>query len=285
MWKFITDILLDKDEDLTIFVLEDSDPDVPETFRFNPKKFLFLIGILFISGVLLLGIFLKFTPLGSIIYHSESDEMRRQVIQVRDRLNALEDSLLLRDQQFENIKKVISSGSDTSFTTLMQDISNMVSYDETPLSDAINEPSPIFRLISSSDIIESKDVIEGPDFPSIRPMVGTLTRGYKPNVHHYGIDIAGQEGTTFKSVADGIVMLNEWTLNFGYVITVLHRNGFISIYKHASDVFKESGQTVKKGQILGRIGNQGILNSGPHLHFEIWKEGKSINPVNILEQL
>jgi len=285
MWKFIKDILLDKDEDLTIFVLEDSDPDVPETFRFNPKKFIYFIGILFVSSIFVLGLILKFTPLGSMIYYSESDEMHRQVIQVRDRLNALEDSLLLRDQQFANIKKVISSGNDTSFTILMEDISNMISDDETMLPESDQQPKPVINLISGNEIIQSKDVMKGPELPAIAPISGTLTRGYKPNVNHFGIDIASQEGATFKSVADGIVMMNEWTLNFGYVITVQHHNGFISIYKHASDVFKERGQTVKKGQILGRIGNKGIISSGPHLHFEIWKRGKSLNPINILEQL
>ena len=285
MWNFIRDILLGRDEHLTFFVLEDSTSDEPETFRFNPKKFIYLISTLFVGGILIIGLILKFTTLGSVIFYSESDEMRRQVIEVSEKLKALEDSLLLRDQQFANIKKVISSGNDTSFTVLMEDISNMVSDEQALGVQSINNPSPVYNLISSKDIIQSKDIFEGPEFPSILPMDGTLTRGYKPEVQHFGIDIAGSEGETFKSVADGVVLLNEWTLNFGYVIAIQHQNGFTSIYKHASDVFKERGQTVKKGQILGLIGNKGIISSGPHLHYEIWKKGKSLNPVNVLEQL
>ena len=58
----------------------------------------------------------------------------------------------------------------------------------------------------------------------------------------------------------------------------MHPNNLISVYKHNSKVFVEAGQSVRTGDVISIIGNTGELTTGPHLHFELWLNGKSINP-------
>ena len=81
-----------------------------------------------------------------------------------------------------------------------------------------------------------------------------------------------------KATLDGTVVFAEWTVETGYVIQLQHANNIVSNYKHNSVLLKKVGDEVKAGDVIAIIGNSGELSSGPHLHFELWKEGKPINP-------
>jgi len=96
------------------------------------------------------------------------------------------------------------------------------------------------------------------------------------------VDLVSTEGSIINSIADGIVVINNWTKETGFVIGVQHSDGFLSFYKHNSKIFKNVGDFVKIGEGIAIIGNSGELSSGPHLHFELWKNGKSINPENYI---
>ena len=81
-----------------------------------------------------------------------------------------------------------------------------------------------------------------------------------------------------KSVLEGTVISATWTSDGGYVISIQHRDNFISVYKHNSILLRKVGDKVKPGESIAIIGNSGELTSGPHLHFELWKEGVPLNP-------
>ncbi|HRG91008.1 MAG TPA: M23 family metallopeptidase, partial [Chitinophagales bacterium] len=63
-----------------------------------------------------------------------------------------------------------------------------------------------------------------------------------------------------------------------YVITVQHANDLVSIYKHNSKLLKKTGAYIKAGEVIAVVGNTGELSTGPHLHFELWHKGRSLNP-------
>ncbi|HLP19089.1 MAG TPA: M23 family metallopeptidase, partial [Chitinophagales bacterium] len=71
---------------------------------------------------------------------------------------------------------------------------------------------------------------------------------------------------------------DNYTLETGYVITVQHPNDLISIYKHNSKLLKKTGAFVKAGEVIAIVGSTGELSTGPHLHFELWHNGRSLNP-------
>ncbi|MDR0850785.1 MAG: M23 family metallopeptidase [Christensenellaceae bacterium] len=98
---------------------------------------------------------------------------------------------------------------------------------------------------------------------------------------HKAIDISAESGTPVLSVLDGTVVKIENTYLLGTTVTVEHADGLKSVYASLnSDVAVSEGQQVKQGDVIGAVSNsaKGELNDGPHLHFEILKDNKKVNP-------
>jgi murein DD-endopeptidase MepM/ murein hydrolase activator NlpD len=111
------------------------------------------------------------------------------------------------------------------------------------------------------------------------PLSGFVVSPYNPQIEHYGVDIAAKSNEPVKCVADGTVIFSDFDYSqSGYVVAVQHRNNIISIYKHNSAILKKVGNFVGAGEIISIIGNTGELTTGPHLHFELWYNGKSVDP-------
>jgi murein DD-endopeptidase MepM/ murein hydrolase activator NlpD len=110
------------------------------------------------------------------------------------------------------------------------------------------------------------------------PITGFISDKYDLKKGHFGIDIVAKTNETVQSVADGTVILASWTQNDGYVIAVQHRGNLISVYKHNAGLLKKVGNFVNAGDIIAIVGNSGELTDGPHLHFELWYNGNSLNP-------
>ena len=97
-------------------------------------------------------------------------------------------------------------------------------------------------------------------------------------MHHKFLDI----GTPVKSILDGKILFSEWSVDTGHVIIVDHGDNIVSVYKHNSKSLKEQNDFVQAGEVIAYSGNQGSLSSGPHLHFELWKNGTPIDPEPLL---
>ncbi|BCJ86562.1 M23 family metallopeptidase [Effusibacillus dendaii] len=98
---------------------------------------------------------------------------------------------------------------------------------------------------------------------------------------HTGLDIAGSYGSPVQATADGVITEAGWDGGYGICIMVDHGNGIVTRYGHLSAVDVKTGQTVKKGDTIGRIGSTG-RSTGPHLHYEITVSGNLVNPVKYL---
>jgi len=138
--------------------------------------------------------------------------------------------------------------------------------------------SPEQRVVQTSQPIpESETRIPNP-FPAIFPTEGYMTREFEPSQNHYGLDIAGKVGTLIVAAADGNVVFSGWTYNDGYVVIMSHAGGYMSFYKHNQSLLKSAGSFVRRGEPVSTLGNSGTTSSGPHLHFEIWKDGIPVDP-------
>ena len=112
------------------------------------------------------------------------------------------------------------------------------------------------------------------------PVVGYWSRGFTR--YHYGVDIANGVGTPVYAADDGYVMLaGQDTWGYGLQIVLDHGNGFRTRYAHLSKILVKAGQAVKRGEKIGLMGNTG-RSTGPHLHFEILKNGVPIDPTGQL---
>lgn len=110
------------------------------------------------------------------------------------------------------------------------------------------------------------------------PISGFISAPYNVKEGHFGVDIVAKKNEPVKSIADGTVILSSWTQDSGYVIAIQHRGNLISVYKHNAELLKKVGSFVNAGEIISIIGNTGDLTDGPHLHFELWNNGSSVNP-------
>ena len=99
---------------------------------------------------------------------------------------------------------------------------------------------------------------------------------------HKGIDFAGKKGTSILAAAGGIVIKAGRHPQYGLVVEIDHRNGYITRYAHNSELLVSVGDVVKKGQNISKMGSTG-RSTGTHLHFEVIKNGKNINPSRLLK--
>ena len=100
---------------------------------------------------------------------------------------------------------------------------------------------------------------------------------------HAGMDIDGERGDTVIAPANGTVIKAGWTGGYGYMIEIDHGNGLTTRYGHLSKIEIQVGDTILRGQLIGLIGSTG-RSTGPHLHYELRLNDKSINPRFLLPQ-
>lgn len=110
------------------------------------------------------------------------------------------------------------------------------------------------------------------------PITGFISDRYDVKKGHYGIDIVAKTNEPVKCLADGMVIMSSWTQDSGYVIAIQHRGNLVSVYKHNAGLLKKVGSFVNAGEIISIVGNSGEMTDGPHLHFEMWYNGNSLNP-------
>jgi len=115
------------------------------------------------------------------------------------------------------------------------------------------------------------------------PLRGTITSGFgwRWGKLHAALDIGVPTGTTVKAAAAGTVTYAGWATSYGYLVKIKHSNGYETRYGHNSQLLVSVGQQVSKGQAIARSGNTGF-STGPHLHFEVRKNGSAVNSLKVL---
>ncbi len=177
---------------------------------------------------------------------------------------------------------------------------NLEGYDN---SDLIINTTKRLDVLSKQTVVQSRsldeierlaenkaELIEA--IPSIQPIKNQdLTRmasgyGYrtdpftKKRRFHYGMDFSARKGTPIYATGNGVVKrADNRSSGYGKHIRIDHGFGYISLYAHLSKYNVRRGQRVKRGEIIGYVGNTG-RSVGPHLHYEIFKDKKKINPLN-----
>lgn len=139
------------------------------------------------------------------------------------------------------------------------------------------------------DLIKNKTKMLA-SIPAILPVSlkkGSIVSGYGYRIHpifksmrmHTGIDIAAAKGTPVYAAGDGTVTLSGSESGYGIVVNLNHGYGYQTKYAHLAKTAVNRGQRVKRGDLIGYIGSTG-LSTAPHLHYEVIKNGGTINPVN-----
>ena len=126
--------------------------------------------------------------------------------------------------------------------------------------------------------------------PSIYPVSGKITSnfGYRKSPFgrrqefHDGLDIAAPYGTEIVAAADGVVTFTGYKSGYGRTVTISHGYGYETSYCHNSSILVKTGQQVKKGQAIAKVGSSG-RSTGPHLHYMVKLNGQLKNPADFLK--
>lgn len=114
--------------------------------------------------------------------------------------------------------------------------------------------------------------------PMVQPVSGFISQGFDPARHHFGMDIAAKQGTPVSAATDGFVVYAGWSYDDGNILMLSHGSGYLTVYKHNQMILKTIGTSVRRGEIVALLGSSGRTSQGPHLHFEVWKDGIPQDP-------
>ena len=227
----------------------------------------------FFSTMLLIA----YTPLSEYIPGKSSAEVQKRLIELNIKSDSLETILINRKKFLQNINKIIN-GEELITPENSNDTLNI----QNPISFEKSEEDSLFRVKveaeDKSSIYKKDNTNSQNNQMFFTPVSGLISDKYNNKTKHFGIDLVAKDKTRISSVLDGTVVISHWAYETGYVIARQHKNDYLSFYKHNSVLLKSVGDYVNAGDHIAVIGNSGELSSGPHLHFELWHKGSSVNP-------
>jgi len=164
-------------------------------------------------------------------------------------------------------KNMAGKGSNSIANILYQELSQIDKMNENADTGSSNDTSlpvwPLETRISSSYGLR-KDPLSG------------------ERKFHEGIDLAAKEGTDVRAAMAGKVQITDDQTGYGKIVVLDHGHGFTTLYAHNSDILVKAGDWVTKGSTIAKVGSTG-RSTGPHLHFEVRRDGKKLDPEDFLK--
>lgn len=206
---------------------------------------------------------------------SENDRLSSDIKNYRSILEKME-KIEIISQYLENLATSTNSFSFINNSSSSNKKENLNLFDKKQDSIQIANNSSQLNNSTSFDRLVS--------VPNILPVEGWITRHFSSdsnNVFHQGVDFAAASGTPIRATAMGIVEDVFSDKYFGLMVVVRHDHSFVTRYGHCSQVLVSKNDNVNRGQTIALVGNTG-RSTAPHLHYEVIKDGKHINPSDYL---
>ena len=266
-------------------VVISSEDTFEEKFSFKANKINTFI-IMLVYSIILISFTISivfFTQLREMVPGYSSTDLLNRAIYLTKKTDSLEQQIALNNKFYKSIEDVLSGNIDELVPRDELSVdSSLINSDFVTVSPN-SQDSILRKYVENEDkfnLTNNELIIENKMFFS--PIKGEITQSFNFNENHFAVDIAADIGTPVKSVLDGKIIFSEWSLETGYVVVIDHGENIISVYKHNSKILKEQNDFVQAGEVIAYSGNQGNLSTGPHLHFELWKNGTPIDPEPLL---
>jgi murein DD-endopeptidase MepM/ murein hydrolase activator NlpD len=267
----------------------------PADFRISRAKLIALIALFFFVSVGITLAVLIFTPVAMYIPIPNpglEEKYGRRLSEMQQELETLTQEFLVVKDYNQQMRKALGEGSSgDSSTTAKTPL--LTSMDERSTAEEKASALPASQEPVESPSMDETDVGYDPtvvtigetspsSFPLLSPVVGFVTQGFDPAHNHYGIDFAGKRGTLVYAAGDGHVIFAGWTYDDGNMLIISHGGGYLTVYKHNQILLTSAQAVVTRGEPIALLGTSGKTSLGPHLHFEVWKDGLPRDPSKFL---
>ena len=285
----------------TFIVVPDTESKQPRTFSISRWKLAASLVAVFFGIVALIIVVLIFTPARRLLPVSGSDLGQRygkQIAAIQDQVSGLIQEMTVLRSYNLRLRKALGEQIPPHDTSLSASSSAANGSGMKPEESQGEQVSAERSVRIPAEAVEHArgDVHGTPvlvdqqvndkavtrEFPLTMPVEGYVSRGFDAGQYHYGIDFVNKVSTPVLAAADGNVVFAGWTYDDGMMMMIAHGLGYITVYKHNKALLKDTSAPVKRGEVISLLGNTGKTSSGPHLHFEVWKDGIPYDPVNYL---
>ncbi|MBU1100637.1 MAG: M23 family metallopeptidase [Bacteroidetes bacterium] len=221
---------------------------------------------------------LALTPLKELIFILENEKLTLQ----SERIKELETEVILLSR---TLNKISSSNRKLNFAMILAG------------TDSLDSTAAIYDSLKSVDdderfggsiLIPLRKLLnkyicndENPKF-MIRPTSGIIINSFNIDQGHMGIDYGVKEGTPLYASMGGLVIFSGYKDDDGFMIMMQHDDNIITVYKHCSSLLKKNRDYISQGELIALSGGTGTNSKGDHLHFEVWENGKVIDPLKYL---
>lgn len=241
------------------------------SFRFNRLGFILLNTLALLVLMAIFWIIIVFTPLKKLIPGYPDDTIRKHLISNKVRIDSLEYEITIRDNYLELLRNAIL-GIEPLDSAFNITVPQTAYADAKALNKAENYDA------AKSVVNENLSKPENDLIILFPPVKGVVTNSFNPTAGHFGTDIVPENNSSVYAAKKGMVILANYTIEAGYSIVIQHSGNLLTTYRHNKEIFVQQGDEVNAGQQIAIYGNTGEYSTGEHLHFEVWQNGKAIDP-------
>jgi len=254
------------------------------SYRLTLLNIYILLSSIVILAMTLMVVVIFFTPLKHLVPGYAEPNQHPDYIKLTKKMATLEAELKSYKLYYENFNKLISLADSSAAPT-----THYTPKLKPARPDTESEPSRVstdlpLKVDPPVNTSPKSSMLNPADYRFLMPPIsGVISSYFDPEKDHLGVDILAPHDTPVKAIWDGHVIMADWTLETGYTIGIQHNDDMVSFYKHNASLLKKNGAFVRAGEAIAIIGNTGKLTTGPHLHFELWLQGKPVDPTNYID--
>lgn len=294
MWSFFLDLVRNTGVERTVVVMDSEETGKARRYRIRPSRMMIAWGGSLAAAGIVVALLLVGTPLRKQIPGYGTERIKKSAQLNSMRLQSLQDSLAAQRSYINRLRRLMTGRIDSIARPGQNDANGPIpgvgqqrrgqeghGEDLDPDGSVHKQSALNSSVFSASDqaVPDGRNASSGLSFPLSPPVTdGFPTRDFDAETGHYGIDVAVSEGEYIRAVGDGYVVWADWTQDGGYTIAVQHADGYLSVYKHNKRLLKSLGERVRAQEPLAVSGNTGAITTGPHLHFEFWRNGLAQDP-------
>ena len=253
------------------------------SFRLSQLSVFISLGVFAFSLVAFTAFIIIMTPIRNYLPGYLDVEVRKEIVQNALRADSLERMIEIQNLYLKNVTGIISGTIELDSIREIDSLARVDADFEIPRSPEEEEYVKNFEQEEKYNLtVLNTNPLPMDGLFFYKPVNGVISSHYQADIHHFGVDIAAASKESVLATLDGTVMYAGYDPNQGHVIQLQHKNGFVSVYKHNELLLKEPGEQVVAGEAIALVGNTGKLSTGPHLHFELWYNGKPVNPEDFI---